>query len=56
MTAKSSLLTHNDTEVWLLGQLIAIIEGRKLPFKEDVFHRLLYMIRNDSKTVRTGLF
>ena len=56
MTAKSSLVTRNDTEVWLLEQPIAIIGGRKLPSKGDVLHRLSYMIQNDSKTVRTALF
>ena len=50
--AAAAPVTRKDSEVWLIGQPIAKIEGRKLPSKNDVLRRLFHLIRTQGHSVR----
>jgi hypothetical protein len=52
MATAAAPVTRKDSEVWLIGQPITKIEGRKLPSKSDVLRRLFHLIRTDGHTVR----
>jgi len=47
----ATVATRKDTEVWIIGQPIDAIRGRKLPSKGDVLRRLFYLIRTEKATV-----
>jgi len=52
MTSASSITTRADTEVWLIGQPVEAIEGRKLPSNGDVLRRLFWLIRSEGSTLK----
>jgi hypothetical protein len=48
----STVTTRRDTDVWIVGQPIDEIRGRKLPSKGDVLRRFFYLLRTDQATVK----
>lgn len=51
-SANPGVSTRKETEVWLIGQPISTIRGRKLPSKGDVLRRYFFLIRNDKKNTK----
>jgi len=46
------MTNRQNTNIWLTGQHLERITGSKLPSNGDILRRLLFLIRNEKKTVR----